>query len=204
MIPISQRGGAQVGWLSASWPLAGIKIELGSLVLSALGGYIFKPSDVHAIEPVGSIPVLTTGIRIHHNKVDYPEEVIFYSVGGRERLLHAAREAGFAVGAPTMLTARGFPVRTSAIVAVVLMWNLLFFLDRPNLEYFGAGGFGLYSMLALVMAFLIATATPVSSILQTLILREGHNVGEIRGALRLLQIVSGILAVSAGLSMWSR
>lgn len=88
------------------------------------------PAEVHAIESVGSIPVLTTGIRIHHTRPDYPEKIVFYSMGSRESLLQAAGAAGFPVGKPTLQAKRGFPVRVSAIVVFVLMWNALFLLDR--------------------------------------------------------------------------
>ena len=101
MSPVTQRGGAQVGWLSASWPFASIQIAPESLTVNALGKYSFSPAEVHAIEPIGSIPVLTTGIRIHHTRPDYPEKIVFYSMGSRESLLHAAGAAGFPVGEPT-------------------------------------------------------------------------------------------------------
>ncbi|MCL1960470.1 MAG: hypothetical protein FWG56_01520 [Desulfovibrionaceae bacterium] len=53
-----------------------------------------------AVEPVGWIPVLSTGIRIHHTRRDYPACIIFYSGGRREKLLDAVRAAGFTIGAP--------------------------------------------------------------------------------------------------------
>jgi hypothetical protein len=204
MSQTSQRGGAQVGWLSASWPLAGIKIEPARLTVSALGSYTFNPSEVSAIEPVGSIPVLTTGIRIHHMRPDYPEKVIFYSMGRQDSLLQALRAAGFTVGRPTVKASRGFPVKIGAILVAVLVWNLLFFLDRQGKEFFSGSTSGPYSLLALVLAFLVATFTPYSSRLQDLILREDHDVGEIRGFLRLLQLVSAVLAISGAWSLWSQ
>jgi len=164
--------------------------------LSALGKYTFVPAEVHAIEPVGSIPVLTTGIRIHHTRSDYPEKIVFYSMGGRESLVQAAGAAGFAVGAPKIETKRGFPVRVSAIVVFVLLWNALFLLDRGGNPLNTSGTLGPYSFLALALAFTVATVMPHSERLQELILRDGHDIGEIRGFLRLLQVVSGFLALT--------
>ena len=201
---VSQRGGAQIGWLSASWPFAAIRIEPGSLAISALGTYAFVPSEVQTVEPIGSIPVLTTGIRIHHTKSDYPEKVVFYSVGGRDRLLAAARAAGFPVGQPSLQTKRGFPVKVSAIVVFVLLWNALFLLDRGGNPFSTSSNLGPYSLLALVLAFAVATFIPLSSRLQALILRDGHDVGEIRGFLRLLQLIAGFLALTSGMAWWSR
>lgn len=200
---VSQRGGAQVGWLSAPWPLASIQIAPGSLTVSALGRYTFAPAEVHAIEPVGSIPVLTTGIRIHHTRPDYPEKIVFYSMGSRECLLQASGAAGFPVGKPTLQATRGFPVRVSAIVVFVLMWNALFLLDRGGNPLNTSGTFGPYSFLALALAFAVATLAPRSARLQEFILRDGHNLGEIRGFLRLLQVTTGFLALTTLLPLLS-
>jgi hypothetical protein len=201
---VTQRGGAQVGWLSASWPFASIQIAHGSLTVSALGKYAFAPGEVHAIEPIGSIPVLTTGIRIHHTRPDFPEKIVFYSMGGRDRLLDAASAAGFTVGQPTLAATRGFPVRISAIVVFVLMWNGLLILDVGANPFNAAGRPGLYSLLALALAFTVATFIPRSPRLQELFLRDGHDVGEIRSFLRLMQVVTGLLALTTGLTMWFR
>jgi len=204
MAQTSQRGGAQVGWLSASWPLASIKIDSATLTMRALGAYTLNPSEVSAIEPVGSIPVLTTGIRIHHTRPDYPEKLVFYSMGRQESLLQALGAAGFKVGQPGIKESRGFPVRVSAIVVAILVWNLLFFLDRHGRDFLSTSTAGPFSFAALVLAFLVATITPYSSRLQDFILREGRAVGEIRGFLRLLQLVTAVLALGTAWSLWAQ
>lgn len=201
---ISQRGGAQVGWLSASWPFASIQIAPGSLTVSALGTYAFVPSEVHAVESIGSIPILTTGIRVHHTRPDYPEKIVFYSMGGRDKLLEAASAAGFPVGQQSLETKRGFPVKVSAIVVFVLLWNALFLLDRGGNPFNNSDSLGPYSFLALALVFAVATLTPRSPRLQELILRDGHDIGEIRGFLRFLQIVAGFLALATGMALWPR
>lgn len=203
MNPISQRGGAQIGWLSASWPFASIQIKHSSLTVSALGTYAFVPTEVHAIEPTGLIPILTTGIRIHHTRSDYPEKIVFYSMGARDKLLEAASTAGFPIGKSTLKLKRGFPVKVSAIILFVVIWNALFLLDIGGNRFNNSNSLGPFSFLALVLAFVIATFTPHSSHLQKLILRDGHDVGEIRSFLRLLQLVTGILALTAGITLWS-
>ncbi len=201
--PVSQRGGAQIGWVSASWPFASIQIAPSSLTVSALGKYAFAPSEVHAIEPIGAIPVLTTGIRIHHTRPDYPEKIVFYSMGSRDRLLQAASAAGFPVGEPSFVESkRGFPVRVSAIVVFVLLWNGLFLIDRGGNPFSTPSNPGLGSLLALALGLVVATFTPRSSRLQEFIMREGHDVGEIRGFLRLLQVVTGVLALTTLVSLW--
>jgi hypothetical protein len=201
---VSQRGGAQIGWLSASWPLANIRIEHGKMTLNAMGKYTFATADVQAIEPVGSIPFIGTGIRVHHTKNDYPNKVVFYSVGRRDSLLQAARTAGFTVGGPAVNTHRGFPVRFSAIVVFILVWNALFLLDRGGNLLNASAGLGVYSWLAMLLAFVFATCTLKSAQLQKLVLRDGHHVGEISGFLRLLQIITGIATFVTGLTLFLR
>jgi hypothetical protein len=198
---ISQRGGAHVGWLSASWPLASIRIAPGSLTVSMLGHYVFVPADVDAIESVGAIPLLSTGIRIHHTRPDYPEKIVFYGVG-RDRMLQAASAAGFRVGEPHLQTKRGFPVRFSAIAVFLLLWNGLFLLytgghpfDRPSKP-------GLFAIVPFAMACATATLALRFPRLQQLILREGRHIGEVRGFLRFTQLIMGVMAFASGLGLW--
>jgi TPR repeat protein len=98
----SFRGGARIGWLNASWPFARLRVDTDRLTLVCLGTYGFSPSDVVAIEPVGSIPILRSGIRIRHNRANYPEAIIFWCLRSRDELLDAIRNSGFrAAGIPT-------------------------------------------------------------------------------------------------------
>ena len=194
-----QRGGAQIGWVNVSWPLAGIEVSPGSLTISSMGKYSFAPQEVTAVEKVGSIPFLSQGIRIHHSKPDYPEKVVFYTLSGRLALLAAIREAGFRLGQPIFLEKRGFPFRLPAVLALVLLWNLLFFLDRPNFSP-SAHVPGPYVLLALAITFGLASLLPKSSWLQQLFLREGRAVGEVLSLLRLVQVISGLMLVGFGIA----
>lgn len=203
MTIFKKRGGAQVGWVSASWPLAGIEVGASRLAISSLGTYVFAPSEVTAVEPVGAIPFLTQGVRIHHTKAQYPEKIVFYTPSGREALLAALRTAGFSVGHTVAPAKRGFPMRLPAVVLVILFWNLLFFLDKPNLklEHHTPGP---YALLALAMLFALALLLPRSAWLQTLFMREGRDIGEVASLLRLVQIVSGFMLLGFGISYLSQ
>ena len=203
----SQRGGARTGWTQASWPFASIEVKPGCLTVSVLGKYTFAPSQVDAVEPVGSIPLLSTGIRIHHTRSDYPEKIVFFGLGGRDRLLAAISAAGFRVGEPAFRHERGFPVKISAIVVFILVWNALFWLDAGGDRFNTAGGrAGPYSCLALALTFAAATLILRSPRAQGLVLREGHDVGEIRGTLRLVQIIAGLGTLISAISLnpWAR
>jgi hypothetical protein len=199
MTAIKQRGGAQIGWVNASWPLARIEVSPALLTVSSMGKYSFTPGDVTAVEEVGSIPLLSQGIRVHHSKTDYPEKVVFYTLSGRPALLEAIHEAGFRVGQPVSLAKRGFPFRIPAVIAVVLLWNVLFFLDRPGFAPTHSAP-GPYVLLALAVLFGLATLLPRSHWLQQLFLREGRDVGEVSSLLRLVQLVSGVMLVGFGIA----
>ena len=75
--------------------LRGLTAEAGVLTLSCLGTYTFTPSEVVTLEPYGSIPVLARGIRISHNRRDYPKKIIFWCMGGRDSALAEVAETGF-------------------------------------------------------------------------------------------------------------
>ena len=87
MSETSYRGGARIGWVNASWPFARLTVSADKLALASLGTYEFSPLQVVSVEPYGSIPLLSSGIRIIHNRADYPEKIIFWCMGNRSRVL---------------------------------------------------------------------------------------------------------------------
>lgn len=202
---MSLRGGAFVGGIVAPWPLARIEVSPGMLSICFLGQYRFAPADVLAVEAVGNLPLLTTGVRIHHHRADYPEMLVLYcSPRARGALLQALRDAGFTTGRPAVPTpARGFPVRTKALVAALLAWNVMFVMGKLPAGIDGNPVHSqmeqaFYALMAPVLVLLVASLAPRSRRIQRFLLRAGRQLGEIRGALRLLQAVAAIaLAVEA-------
>jgi hypothetical protein len=197
----SFRGGAQVGWVNASWPFATLSVSTSRLALACLGTYEFGPAQVVSVEPCGTIPLLASGIRINHNRADYPEKIIFWCAGGRDRVLTELLQKGFFPSGDTVQRAAGFPVRWSVIIAVIALWNVFFMLDSWWQAESGThvpGGFSLSALLAL---FGLVTAVRAFPGAQRVVLREGHEIGEIKGFLGLLQLVSGLMSVVFG-AMW--
>jgi hypothetical protein len=191
-----------VGWVHASWPLAKLSTEARVLTLSCLGTYTFTPSEVVALEPYGSIPVLARGIRIKHNRRDYPQKIIFWCIGGRDSVLTEVAGTGFSPKGQPDTRAAGFPVKWSAILALLVLWNGLFLVDRA-----AAGARttpGPYALLALVLLFTGATATQLSPRFQRLLLRDGHELGEIRSVVTLIQVVSGIMVVGFAIGLFAQ
>lgn len=198
-----QRGGSQIGWVSATWPLAGIEVSPGKLTVTSMGKYEFAPAEVTAVEEVGSIPFFSTGVRIHHCKAQYPERVIFYPLIGRDYLLEAIRRAGFAVGTPATRVRRGFPMRIPAILVVVLLWNALLLLDRSSSNA-STSASGPYTLTALAGLFALATLLPKSERLQEFFMRDEHDVGEISSLLSLIQLVTGLLLLAFGFTYFTQ
>lgn len=199
-------GGARVGSLHVSWPLASMEVGPASLKVSAFGSHTFARGEVLSVEPVGRVPLFGLGVRVHHSKNDSPERIEFYVLGSRDELLNEIRAAGFPVGESARPGKRGIPVRASAIVAGLLIWNGLFLLDMLNWsgrELVGPVVPGPFSLVALALAFAVATLTPRFARLQRLILRDGRHLGEIRGPLLLVQLVTGLMTVIQLVFLWS-
>jgi hypothetical protein len=73
---------------------AKLTVSLDLLTIASLSKYDFAPDQVVSIEPYGSIPVFARGIRIRHNRNDYPENVIFWCVGSRDETLRQIEKSG--------------------------------------------------------------------------------------------------------------
>ena len=194
-------GGARIGWINVSWPLAELSVTPRSLVIRAwlLGTYTFTPEQIVRLEPYGSIPVIYRGIRVVHSHPDYPSGFIFWCLRNPARLIERIRQAGFVPAAPpTAPVKRGNPVRWSFIIALFVVWNALFILGgfwpgQPPPEKPGA-----FVLLALAVLLFASLATERSPAFQRWVLKPGRSVGEIRPALRLIQLVSAfVLAICA-------
>ena len=94
---LKRTGGAGIGWVNASWPLATLHATQDRLNISALllGSYEFSPSDVVALERYGFIPILARGVRIVHLKRNYPASIIFWTFGNPEKLIRKVRDTRF-------------------------------------------------------------------------------------------------------------
>ena len=100
MEELSVRGGARVGWVNATWPFSKLTASAKHLKLSSLQGtYNFLPGDVISLQRRGVIPLLTTGVRIIHRRMDYPAKIIFWSISPK-RLIEKIRAVAFVPSAP--------------------------------------------------------------------------------------------------------
>jgi hypothetical protein len=151
---------------------------------------------VVSLERYGSIPFFSSGIRIAHARSDYPSKIIFWYLGNPETLIGQIHETGFLSTAPVSseIKWRGIPVRWTAILLSILIWDGLFLLDGVIPRSFVKRP-GLFTLTPFLVAFLVCWGTKSSPRLQKMILRDGRSVNEIKAYLSLIQTVSGILLV---------
>ena len=196
-LPAKATGGARIGWVNASWPLARLSVtekEL-SLKVSLFGIYKFTPEQVVRLEPHGSIPLISSGIQVVHNKADSPQTLIFWCVGSRDRLLEEIRRSGFKPSgkAAAVPLQTGMPWRWSFIVAAVLLLNALFLADRFIVKV--QHGTGPLSVAAMAIIFATSIGLMRSEFVQSLALKPGRSAEEILPMARLLTMISGFMLV---------
>jgi hypothetical protein len=194
----NKTGGARIGWMNASWPLARLSATQDKLTVKALvlGEYTFTPEQVSAVERYVVIPVLGWGIRVQHCVPDYPQQIIFWSLGSPDDVIAGIQNAGFIPtgSSSTNPVHQGIPIKWSAIIAAIVIWNALFiplFLGQTHTNLAPNG----LMLMPLLAAFGFSIGVLMSPTLQRLILKPDRRVGEIRPLLLLLSCISGLLII---------
>lgn len=193
---VSVTGGARIGWMNATWPFARLQVGPRSLVLNAtlLGRYEFSPDQVVGIEKYTFIPILGWGIRISHNVMDYPKKIVFWCLGHPDSLIRRIHDSGFVARGVMDETVvnRGFPVRWQAIIAIVILWNVLLGLDmhgdNPSRP-------GILTLSALLLLFLGSVGIWRVDFLRCIIMKPGRSPQEIKAWLYLLAFISGLMCI---------
>lgn len=203
MAEVSFTGGSRVGWVNASFPFAKLSCNGQMLRLATLGTYEFTAGQVVSFGTYGSIPLLANGLRIHHNRLDYPEKVVFWCMGSRDEVLRQIAQSGFRPQGQAAERPRGFVFRWGAAAAFVLIWNLLALVGWEHLLYFPhARPSGVGTLLACGFAFAATTAVKGSPRIQRLVLAPGRSVGEVKGFLTLIQLLTGAFASGIALALF--
>jgi hypothetical protein len=193
--PFTTTGGARLGWTNCGLSKLTATPDMLTISVRLLGTYSFAPDQVSAVERYSMIPFLAWGVQIRHSRADYPQRVIFLSLGSPATVLQGIKEAGFSPSAPSsaVIQPRGFAMRWSAIIIAVAVWNALSKLDFSRAS--GAPQPELSALLMLGFAFAVSIVTLTSPRLQRLVLKPDRSVNEIRPFLGLLAFISGIMLV---------
>ncbi len=168
---LSITGGARVGWINATWPLAKLIVQKNKIDLNAklIGKYSFTQEQIISIKKHTTIPILGWGIQIVHNVSEYPKKIIFWSFRNPESIITKIRETGFLPSAdPLKIDPNiGLPVKWQAMVLIVALWNILLFADMGG---FPQPGFkpGLFTLFAIFLLFIGSISIWKSSWLQSI------------------------------------
>lgn len=200
----STRGGARIGWVNYTWPLASLSVGASGLTITTTffglfetGRYFFRPDQVARIERFGWLPIISEGIRVHHTVTDYPEKVVFWC--RPSAVLRGIASTGFpttseSTAPVSSIPSRGFPLRIWPLVIVVLLWNLLLsyeFFSQPMLAAFP----GPCTLAALSLVFVTSLAVLSSPSVQAIFLRPGRSIGEVRPMFLLVATITGIMTI---------
>jgi hypothetical protein len=188
-------GGARIGWVNATWPLATLEVRSGRLLVSGfvIGSYAFEPSEIRALEPLRGSWLTGRGIQIFHARADLPDEFVFWTFSDPDALISRIRASGFVAAGTVSVDRRprGIPLRWSAVLGFVAGWNLLFWTDW--LQNTHPSRPGLFTLIALAIVLALSIALPRSDRLQALTLKEGRSVLEVQPFTNLMGFVSGAL-----------
>lgn len=204
MNDIEETGGAKIGLAHATWPFAKLTVNKNVLQLNAsiIGNLYFRPSDIISIEPSSFLS--GAGIKINHRVANYSSKVIFLTTGGSD-LISRIEATGFLLNAGvlpadveaeiTKYQSQGwFPIKWSAAITFIVIWNLLFLADW--LGYFGKKSdlpFGNGALLAIAFAFVFTLSLLISGPFRQLVLKEGRTIKDVKSFLLFLMFITGFL-----------
>jgi hypothetical protein len=206
MTEVKETGGARIGMVNATWPFAKLTVTKDKLQLNAtiIGNLIFKPGDIVSIEPYSRF--MSKGIKITYNVPKYKNHVVFWTFGSASSLINKIEDTGFLTNTDPIETeldqhitasqkSGGFPLKLSAGIAIIAIWNILFIMDFQNV--FGESGngssFGIGIQLALgfvlLTSILLLTFEPV----RKLLLKKGRSINDIKTFLFFLMFICGFM-----------
>jgi hypothetical protein len=209
MTPLKLTGGASIGIARATWPFATLTVTNERLDLNVpiIGSYSFTADQIISIEPICTIPLIRQGIRINHTISNYKKKVIFWSSKDPQEIIYKIGKTGF--GSALSSAAQkgikrqviekqkqgGFPVRISAAISIIVIWNILFIVDFIDIFKSSAHRtpFGKGSLIAFGFILSISILTLTSKVFRQYILKDGRDIKEISRFLYFLILLSGII-----------
>ena len=94
---LSITGGARIGWLNATWPMAKLIVQPSriDLIVKSIGNYSFAKDQVISLNKYTVFPVIGRGIKIEHIIPEYPKKIIFWTLDNPESIILQIQETGF-------------------------------------------------------------------------------------------------------------
>lgn len=192
--------GACVGWVHSSRFNNSLLVNSEKLELkvSLIGHYVFNRDQVVAIKKITFVPVLFWGLKIEHNVESYPSSIILWTILNPSNLLREIEECGFVPRGESKLNRKGFPIRTLAIIGIIVVWNLAFKIDQFAFGKSLMAKMDSAPYVPLLLLFLMALTIKKNKSVANLILKPGRQIGEILPFLNLCLVVLGIITFIFG------
>ncbi len=205
MHEVKETGGAKIGLAHTSRPFAVLAVNKNKLELNAsiIGNLAFRPGDVISIIPWSQ--VLAKGIQIKHSVSNYPGNIVFVTpdpIG----LINQIDQVGFLTNRSaipsdvdfeitTFQRSGRFPIKTSAAIALVLLWNVLilsnfyiFFTGDKKGSPIGWGTFSAFGVFILAGVLIL-----ISEPFRDLILKPGRKVEHVNRFLYFIILICSIM-----------
>ena len=206
MTELRVTGGARIGRANATWPFATLTVNKDKLQLNAtiIGNLVFKPDNIISIVPYSGF--ISRGLKINHKVSEYNDPVVFWTFSSPVKLIKMIEQTGFLnntghlskeleVSIARAQSQGGFPIRRSAAIAIVVIWNILFLIDFLNAlgKKLDGPPLGHGAQLALgfilVICILLLTFEPA----RRLILKEGRTLADIKKFVYFIMFISGFI-----------
>lgn len=200
-----ETGGAYIGNGRATFPFAKLVVNKYKLELNVgiLGNLIFRRSDIVSIQPNTG---LSRGVKIDHRVSKYKDKVFFLPVGSVAETMEQIAKTGFLVNSEaipieieqyivTRQLSGGFPLKISATIAIVGIWNIFFLYDMRKTFTTGVPNFGIGIKMALGFMLLICTLLLTNKRVQILILKPGQDISNLKIMLYFILIITIIMFV---------
>jgi hypothetical protein len=120
-------GGARIDLQNATWPFAKLTLSSDSLVLSVASSltYRFDPDQVTWVEEITAMPVIGRGVRLHHNVVGYPQQIVFWCFR-TQQLLDELHDRGYKTAPPEEAVPTKFPGERASCVVMMIILLIMF------------------------------------------------------------------------------
>ncbi len=211
MSSVNETGGAKIGWANVTWPFASLHVTETELILNAtiVGKLIFTPSDIKSIEVFDYLPFIGQGIKINHHVESYKNHVVFWTFKNPVALIQEIKKTGFldhqtksstenSFKISEMQKTGGFPLKLTFAIAVIVLWNLLSFIDMKALIQDGKllVGFGKGFLLSTGVILLTSLLMLISPGFQKVALKEGREIKDFSKFIYFIMLIVGILFIS--------
>jgi len=200
-----------VGRAKSTFPFVTLKVDENLLELNAgvIGKFVFQPEHVISLEPYKASFGYGQGVKINHCLNEYHDQVIFWTTKNPEWVIAQIVETGFLnkdnirtsshnPEIESLQKSGASPIKKSAGIVGVVIWNLLFLIDIVPFLLGKTEGFpaGKGMLAAFALLFTSALLSIISPGFRKLILKPGRLPDDIKRTAIFTMIVAAILFIS--------